>query len=117
MVLRPDVRAGRGSGGAAELRTSTAPWYGLGMTAWERREDGAETVQTNVRMPRDLHERLRRTAFDLKISQGLIVEEALTTWLGLPEEIRLWVRLQACSGACGTALVVEEALVKLREAG
>lgn len=47
------------------------------MTTWERREDGAETVQTNVRLPRELHEWLRRNAFERKISQSLIVEEAL----------------------------------------
>lgn len=44
---------------------------------WDRREVGVETVQTNVRLPRELHEWLRRDAFERKISQSLIVEEAL----------------------------------------
>jgi len=47
-------------------------------------------VQTTVHLPEDLYERLRRAAFDRRISQSAIITMALEEWfkeagdLGMP---------------------------------
>lgn len=41
----------------------------------------SDTVNVIARLPRPLHERLRKAAFDQRTSINQIVKDAVTTWL------------------------------------
>ena len=45
-------------------------------------------IQTSIRLPRDLHDYLRRRAFELKISQSQLIRDLLEADIVSPELLR-----------------------------